>query len=384
MEPLHACTTPTSVLAGQYASKRVAVGEDGETADLKIWDTAGQRKYRAITTAYYTGAAGVLLVYDVAAAPSFDECDAWLAVRRAWRRMRPLWTHPALYFHAPQEIRAHAAPGVPVVLVGNKVDLAEAGERAVEQDAARAFAEVRRVLAGCLRARDDPRRALPSRCRSTTSALLSVQRAAALACRMRSDSSPGQCGSVSRPRLRRPPPQRRRLSPQKNERFVPVGVKTCHWQLRDSGLPLVQSMQRRVSNPVSRRIVSESMRALLPIRFVLQLRFYFRIALPMQGSKGGNESASSSAAASKPPREASSRGWCCWCCWTLCCCCCGARRHGREEAAALLADARGPTGPTRRKPPPLAAAAAGAAARGPVSADGATARDPDTGRLSYR
>lgn len=238
MEPLHACTTPTSVLAGQYASKRVAVGEDGETADLKIWDTAGQRKYRAITTAYYTGAAGVLLVYDVAAAPSFDECDAWLAVRRAWRRMRPLWTHPALYFHAPQEIRAHAAPGVPVVLVGNKVDLAEAGERAVEQDAARAFAEVRRVLAGCLRARDDPRRALPSRCRSTTSALLSVQRAAALACRRRSDSSPGQCGSVSKPRLRRPPPQRRRLSPQKNERFVPVGVKTCHWQLRDSGLPL--------------------------------------------------------------------------------------------------------------------------------------------------
>ena len=39
---------------------------EGKTIKAQIWDTAGQERYRAITAAYYRGAVGALLVYDIA------------------------------------------------------------------------------------------------------------------------------------------------------------------------------------------------------------------------------------------------------------------------------------------------------------------------------
>ncbi len=39
------------------------------------WDTAGQEKFRTIVQAYYRGADGVILVYDVT-----SEVSAWLCV----------------------------------------------------------------------------------------------------------------------------------------------------------------------------------------------------------------------------------------------------------------------------------------------------------------
>jgi small GTP-binding protein len=44
----------------------------------QIWDTAGQERYRAITNAYYRGAVGAIVVYDITSYNSFQNVSEWL------------------------------------------------------------------------------------------------------------------------------------------------------------------------------------------------------------------------------------------------------------------------------------------------------------------
>ncbi|CAF91657.1 unnamed protein product [Tetraodon nigroviridis] len=50
----------------------------GFTIKAQIWDTAGLERYRAITSAYYRGAVGALLVYDITKHLTYDSVERWL------------------------------------------------------------------------------------------------------------------------------------------------------------------------------------------------------------------------------------------------------------------------------------------------------------------
>lgn len=74
------------------------------------------RRYRAITSAYYRGAVGALLVYDVTRHVTFENVERWM-----------------------KELRAHTDANIVIMLVGNKADLRHL--RAVSTEDARAFSE---------------------------------------------------------------------------------------------------------------------------------------------------------------------------------------------------------------------------------------------------
>jgi Ras-related protein Rab-11A len=76
---------------------------------------AGQERYRAITSAYYRGAVGALLVYDIAKHQTYENVTRWL-----------------------KELRDHADQNIVIALVGNKSDLKHL--RAVPTDEAKEFA----------------------------------------------------------------------------------------------------------------------------------------------------------------------------------------------------------------------------------------------------
>ncbi|GFY93300.1 RAB GTPase homolog C2A [Actinidia rufa] len=59
-----------------FKIKHLTVG--GKRLKLTIWDTAGQEKFRTLTSSYYRGAQGVILVYDVTRRETFTNLsDVW-------------------------------------------------------------------------------------------------------------------------------------------------------------------------------------------------------------------------------------------------------------------------------------------------------------------
>ena len=92
------------------------ISHDGKTIEAHVWDTAGIEHYKSMTAAYYRGAAGALLVYDITKRRSFESIDNWL-----------------------KEVQKHTGPSNVTMLVGNKCDLKHL--QAVNIDDAKDFAE---------------------------------------------------------------------------------------------------------------------------------------------------------------------------------------------------------------------------------------------------
>lgn len=87
-----------------------------KTIKLQIWDTAGEERFRTITSSYYRGAHGIIVVFDVTDQVSYNNVKQWL-----------------------KEIERYACENVNKLLVGNKCDLDD--KRQVAQETAKEFAD---------------------------------------------------------------------------------------------------------------------------------------------------------------------------------------------------------------------------------------------------
>ena len=76
-------------------------------------DTAGQERFRTITSSYYRGAQGIILVYDVANRESFDALPKWFS-----------------------ELETYVSSAVVKIIVGNKVDKVRSWQTSCSHSAA--------------------------------------------------------------------------------------------------------------------------------------------------------------------------------------------------------------------------------------------------------
>lgn len=58
---------------------------------MDVRDTAGQERFNSITSAYYRGAKGIVLVYDITKLESFDDLPKWMKmIDKVWFNGEPL------------------------------------------------------------------------------------------------------------------------------------------------------------------------------------------------------------------------------------------------------------------------------------------------------
>lgn len=84
----------------EYFTKEVTIND--KLIRVKIWDTAGQEQYKALTKNFYRNSDGVIIVYDVTNKSTFEKVQEWV-----------------------QSIGEYtdSEKNIQKVLVGNKIDL---------------------------------------------------------------------------------------------------------------------------------------------------------------------------------------------------------------------------------------------------------------------
>lgn len=97
-----------------FDSKKVWI--DDKIVKINIADTAGQERFRTITTSYFRGVQGIFLVYDVTDRRSFESIRNWIS-----------------------QVRQHANANVKMTLVGNNCDKTD--ERTVSTAEGQALAD---------------------------------------------------------------------------------------------------------------------------------------------------------------------------------------------------------------------------------------------------
>ncbi|KAM6895356.1 EF-hand calcium-binding domain-containing protein 4B [Xenentodon cancila] len=97
----HPSTTATVGI--DYSVKTLTL--DNMQIAMQLWDTAGQERYRSITKQFFRKADGVVVMYDVTVEESFKAVQPWLI-----------------------NVQEAAGEGIPVLLLGNKMDMGKERE----------------------------------------------------------------------------------------------------------------------------------------------------------------------------------------------------------------------------------------------------------------
>ena len=170
--------SPTATLDEDYKMKQITV--DNQRVKLQIWyvglfvccfcfffffvcvyncvcrvlcdvtqlyrDTAGQERFRTVTSSFYRAAKGTLLVFDISNANTFNQ-----AQRKSSHFFPPPQSAPLIslppspwnnHTEWVQDIRNNTSQTAPLFLIGNKTDL---GDRKVTADQAKEFAKTHRL-----------------------------------------------------------------------------------------------------------------------------------------------------------------------------------------------------------------------------------------------
>ena len=105
----------------EFGSKIISI--NNQQIKMQIWDTAGQEKYKSVSSIYYKGAKGALLVYDISRKETFNNLNRWI-----------------------NEIKNNSDENINILLIGNKCDLEEGRQISQEE----AFQKAKEINAGFL------------------------------------------------------------------------------------------------------------------------------------------------------------------------------------------------------------------------------------------
>ena len=104
-----------STIGVDFQSKIIMI--DNTKVKLKIWDTTGQERFKTLTSQYYNGADGALLIFDVTNKESFKRINFWMNELNEKKKLNELG----------------------LLLIGNKIDLVN--KRIIDKEEAENFAK---------------------------------------------------------------------------------------------------------------------------------------------------------------------------------------------------------------------------------------------------
>ena len=107
----------TVVVPGRYDDGERATSPGERQVGFKIWDTAGQEKYRSLAPMYYRGSQAAILVYDITKPGSLAALQDWA-----------------------DELRRNGPTDLVLAVCGNKSDLRE--DRLVDRRAGEDYARM--------------------------------------------------------------------------------------------------------------------------------------------------------------------------------------------------------------------------------------------------